>query len=83
MMATEKMDTTGILEPCPVCGKQPKVKRDYGYEGSGFGAWCVIQCKPLFRKPHLKAEQGKAQWYRALKYAAIEWNEKAKRQCHE
>ncbi len=39
------------IKPCPVCGKMPKVKRDYSYESSGFGAWCTIQCKPLFRNP--------------------------------
>ena len=63
---------------CPICGKKPKVKRDYGYESSGFGAWCTIQCKPLFRKAHLKVEEGKATWEMALEYAAESWNEKAK-----
>lgn len=47
------------LKPCPVCGRYPKIKRDYGYEQSGFGAWCTIQCKPFLRKPHLKVEEGK------------------------
>ena len=60
------------LKKCPVCGKQPKVKRDYNYEASGFGAWCTIQCKP-----HLKIEEGKATWDRALKYAIAKWNVKA------
>lgn len=26
------------LKPCPVCGKIPKVKRNYAYEASGYGA---------------------------------------------
>ena len=63
------------LNPCPICGKIPKVKRDYGYEASWFGAWCTIQCKPFFRKPHLKIENGKSTWERAYKYAAAHWNE--------
>ena len=70
---TEEGDTME-LKPCPICGKRPKVKRDYAYEGSGFGAWCTIQCKSFFRKPHLKVEAGKAQWERALICAVEEWN---------
>lgn len=63
------------LNPCPICGKIPKVKRDYGYEASCFGAWCTIQCKTFFRKPHLKIENGKSTWERAYKYAIEDWNE--------
>lgn len=62
------------IKPCPVCGKMPTIYRDTGYEISGFGAWCTIQCKPLLRKPHAKVEQGKASWERALMYAIKEWN---------
>ena len=62
------------LKPCPVCGKLPKIKRDYSYESAGFGAWCTIQCKPFLRKPHLKIEEGKASWERALLYGAERWN---------
>ena len=65
------------LKPCPKCGKLPKIKRDYNYEYSGFGAWCTIQCKPFLRKPHLKIEEGKASWDRALKYGIERWNERA------
>jgi hypothetical protein len=63
--------------PCPVCGKQPRIYRDYGYEESGFGAWCTIECKPLFRKPHLKVECGKAEWKRALMGAVEGWDARA------
>lgn len=63
------------VNPCPVCGKAPKVIRDYAYEASGFGAWCTIQCKPFLRKSHLKIEEGKSQWDRALKCAVETWNE--------
>lgn len=62
------------LKPCPICGKIPKIKRDYSYEAHGYGAWCTIQCKPLFRKPHYKISHGKATWNRALHYAMIDWN---------
>lgn len=62
------------LKPCPVCGKQPKIFRDLDYEILGFGAWCTIQCKPILRKPHLKIEEGKATWDRALKCGIEHWN---------
>ena len=65
------------IKPCPVCGKQPKVKRDIGYETSGFGAWCIIQCKPLLGKVHLKIEEGKSTWKRAYQYAVERWNKEA------
>lgn len=62
------------LKPCPVCGKQPRINRDYGYEVNGYGAWCTIQCKSFMRKPHLKVEEGKATWDRAVKYGIERWN---------
>ena len=65
------------LKPCPFCGRYPKIKRDYGYEESGFGAWCTILCKPFLRKPHLKVEVGKSTYKRALEYAIDEWNRRA------
>ena len=65
------------IKPCPVCGKRPKVKRDIGYETSGFGAWCIIQCKPLLGKAHLKIEEGKSTWKRAYQYAVERWNKEA------
>lgn len=66
-----------MCEPCPVCGKQPKIYRDFGYEGAGFGAWCTIECKPFLRKPHMKVESGKSTWKRALMYAFEAWNRRA------
>ena len=63
------------LQRCPICGKYPKIKRDIGYEYAMFGAWCTIQCKPFLRKPHLKIEEGKATWARALEYGIVHWNE--------
>lgn len=66
--------STGVLKPCPKCGKIPKVYRDINYEIAGFGAWCTIECKPFLRKPHFKVEQGKALWTRAFEYAVNIWN---------
>lgn len=65
--------------PCPICGKIPKIKRDYSYESAGFGAWCTIYCKPFLKKPHLKIEEGKASWEPALYYGIKHWNEEVKR----
>ena len=62
------------LKPCPYCGKMPKMKRDVNYELNGFGAWCTIQCRLFLRKPHLKVEEGKASWARAMKHAIEAWN---------
>lgn len=66
-----------MLRVCPVCGKEPRVKRDQSYEAAGFGAWCTIQCKPFLRKPHLRVESGKAQFQRAFEEAAEAWNQRA------
>ena len=63
------------IKPCPVCGKSPKIYRDIGYESSMLGAWCVIKCKPFFRKPHKQTEVGKSSWERALKAAITNWND--------
>lgn len=57
-----------ILE-CPICKKKPKVKRDFNYEASGFGAWCKIFCKC-----HI-TECGRASWEDAFKTAVQCWNE--------
>ena len=65
------------LKRCPICGKRPIVVRDLEYEMWGLGAWCIIQCKPFMRKPHLKIEEGKATWDRALKYGIEHWNRRA------
>lgn len=69
----------GVLKPCPKCGKIPKVYRDIGYEMNGFGAWCTIECKPLFRRPHFAVEEGKAGWGRAFERAVGIWNGWAER----
>ena len=66
--------TDKYLEVCPICGRKPKIYRDFGYEASGFGAWCTIQCKRLFGKPHRKVESGKSTFDRALDEAIKDWN---------
>lgn len=74
MVAGMNADT--ILRPCPVCGKQPRVSVSYA---PGYGGWCVIQCKPLLRKPHLKVEEGKALLDSAIRRARVRWNREAER----
>ena len=75
--AAKRLTDAGVLVPCSVCGKQPKILRDIGYETSGLGAWCTIQCKPMFRKAHRKVESGKSTWERAEYYARLAWNTRA------
>lgn len=58
---------------CPICRRPPKIKQSRDASGS----WCVIQCKRLFQKPHLKIECGKASPEQAFKYAILAWNEAA------
>ena len=62
------------IKPCPVCGEEPKITRDVGYEINGFGAWCTIQCKSFMRKPHIKIVWGASTWERALEYGTEYWN---------
>ena len=67
-----KYKTDKHLEPCPICGRIPKV---YIEElGAGWGSWCTILCKKPFKKPHLKIEEGKASLDRAIMYAVNIWN---------
>lgn len=61
------------LTPCPVCGRKPKVKYSYFPTGTG----CTIQCKPLFRKNHLRCERYTASCERSLQYASEDWNKAA------
>lgn len=58
------------LKSCPACNKQPRIRQ----ERDSSGAWCIIQCKPFLRKPHLKIECGKASPERAYAEAVEAWN---------
>lgn len=62
-----------MSNPCPVCGRQPKI-----YRSSMNGENCTFECKPFLRKPHLKVESAKADWKRALVEACNEWNRRTK-----
>lgn len=62
------------LEVCPVCGRLPKIYVER--LGAGWGSWCTIVCKRPFRKPHLKIEEGKASYSRAIKHGIDNWNNK-------
>ena len=61
--------------PCPICGKQPKVIAFLDFNTVGFGASCVVQCKPFLRKAHLKAECNNVSNEWAEQTAIYEWNQ--------
>ena len=56
------------LKPCPVCGKQPKIK----YYGLNYAE---AQCKPLFGKAHLTVYTGYYMPTKLVKAVFEEWNE--------
>ena len=45
-MQKEKIIIDSLLN-CPVCGKKPKIYRDYNFEHMFYGAWCQIKCKHI------------------------------------
>lgn len=65
------------IRPCPVCGKQPRITRDFNYRPVSGGAWCIIQCKPLFRRRHLVIEGGEISWDLAVERTVERWNKVA------
>lgn len=69
---------TGLIKkknvyPCPICGRYPKQKVEY----FPTGALWTIQCKPLFRTPHVTVRHGCATPERAYYMAIKEWNRRA------
>jgi hypothetical protein len=69
---------TGFLNPCPVCGKYPKVYFDPTSLFIGLGTIVEIKCKPFLKKEHLSVWSGKATFERALKEAVDFWQEETK-----
>ena len=67
-------DIQNRVTRCPVCGKRPKISISGGY---AMGWYCRIKCKPLFCKPHLDIESGKAALEYAVSTAIDIWNEEA------
>ncbi|MBO5969837.1 MAG: hypothetical protein J6S14_15195 [Clostridia bacterium] len=66
------------LSPCPVCGKQPKIRRRTSYIGASH---IKIHCTPLLEKPHLEAILYTGDSYLDSSdfwEAAQKWNEKVK-----
>lgn len=66
------------LAPCPVCGKQPKIKALERLTG---GSYIKIHCTPILEKPHLDVtlHSGRSCLYDDNYYeAAKRWNEKVK-----
>lgn len=66
------------LAPCPVCGKQPKIRSRERLSGASY---IKIFCTPILEKPHLESIL-----YSGLRHvdnsdflrAAQTWNEKVK-----
>jgi hypothetical protein len=66
------------LAPCPVCGKQPKIKALEKLTG---GSYIKIHCTPIFEKPHLEVilRSGRCCLYDDNYHeAAKRWNERVK-----
>ena len=61
------------LNPCPVCGKVPKVI----FSDLAFGPKCTIRCKPLFRKAHMCVYNCAASPEWAYEKSVAEWNRRA------
>ncbi len=64
---------TPKLNPCPICGKPPRVLFDH----IPTGCFVKIVCKPFFGKSHLVVEHGAALESRAYEMAAAAWNRRA------
>ena len=62
-----------MLEPCPVCGKQPKLYRDVEYEALGYGAMYMVQCKPFMGEPHAMVRHRGDDTKSAMIEAMYEW----------
>jgi hypothetical protein len=75
IMATVDSDLTLFnatrkLSPCPVCGKTPEILVFPHVDG----AQCIIQCKPWWRKAHMRVESCAAAGWWAEAKAKREWN---------
>ena len=70
-----KLKKTDLLR-CPICNRKPKVK----YSILPTQGYCEVECKPLFRKPHLSVSCGQAGefWDRAEQNAFAIWNKKVR-----
>ena len=63
------------IRPCPVCNRKPKIKT-LRYDTDFY--MLVVQCKRLFRKPHLVVEYHDRHRYSDISYrpAIDKWNKK-------
>jgi len=67
------------LDPCPVCGKYPKVYKDLGYKADKDSSLvkytniCTIRCKKPFKRAHISVVVGDDDYNEAYKGAAEFW----------
>ena len=69
----EKIIIDSLLN-CPVCGKKPKIYRDYNFEHMFYGARCQIKCKHIIGI-NFDTQCSKSTWDRALFGAVESWND--------
>ena len=68
------------LDPCPVCGKYPKVYKHLGYRTDEednlirYTNICTIRCKRPFKHVHLSVTVGDDDYKEAYKSTAELWN---------
>lgn len=71
------------LRPCPICGRIPKIKKKYpmvrnnystGYHESYAYVICIIECKALFGKPHIRIEESGGDFEKVQRRAIDRWN---------
>lgn len=68
------------LDPCPVCGKYPKVYKDLGYRTDEkdnlirYTSICTIRCKRPFKHAHLSVTTSAVGYdYKEAYKNAVDW----------
>ena len=63
------------IKPCPICNRKPKIKT-LRYDNDFY--MLVVQCKRLFRKPHLVVKYNNRYRYINISYRTVidMWNNK-------
>lgn len=66
------------LAPCPVCGKLPKLTRDYVFEEMTNKVCIIAKCKPIFGKPHIRIQVVGDNENNAINYCITSYNKAAR-----